>query len=442
MATNLTTAIPGNMVVPLSAIIDQLKGKLNAADLNALLLAIVSKHKTQVGPGDLITADLINEILFDINDLNRRLLLLEAVQPPEWKDVFIAEPIPTTVLRIGDPLIIRGQGLLDDSLVMIEDQPLGGAVGSQDDRTLTFSAIPPLDIQGGIPSGGKNITLAVSNKLGGYSTTFVLKPIQLTKPEGRMIIAVSEKPPTGTKFVAGESYPYKFKITADTKPDSKFKVEVGIGAANWSAVSTKTEIFIPAAIDSGTPSIAQLAVTVTIWDQAKAGDIGKLFVKLTAIEDSSFVWRSMPDEEIKVDASATPIRNLNLALSKTTAGQAAIRTNQDNSLTALIGPAGGGGGTGELQVTVTRIDGALPAGDYQVDLAKLAAFIGDDLPAKWQASIPGAPDGKINLSGSAQPLRVSVTGQPGGPSVKLQVELTSISNPLISGADNFDVEIR
>ena len=291
---NITVANPGNMVVPLSAIIDQLEGKLSAADLNALLLAIVTKQKTTVSAGDLITADLMNAILKDIDDLNQRVLTLEAAHPPGGEDVLIIEPSPSTILRIGDPLIIKGQGLLSDSLVTIEDQPLGGAFGSPDNRTLTFHAIPPIDIQGGLPSGGKSVTLAVSNKLGGYSTTFVLKPILLDKPIGSMVIAVSSKPPIGTKFEAGGTYTYKFKITADTKPDLWFRVAVGIGAANWSAKPSQSELFIPAAKDSGTPTVAELAVTVEISDQAQTGDEGNLFVQLTAVEDSSFVCPRLP----------------------------------------------------------------------------------------------------------------------------------------------------
>lgn len=63
-------ANPGNIVVPLSTIIDQLRGKLTSVEIEALLTAIVSKKKTEVHPGDLITADLMNQILLDLQDLN------------------------------------------------------------------------------------------------------------------------------------------------------------------------------------------------------------------------------------------------------------------------------------------------------------------------------------------------------------------------------------
>ncbi len=74
MAT--TVANPGNIVVPLSQIIDQLQGKLSSSDIDKLLFDIISKRKDQVRPGDLITADLINQILADLQDLNAQIASL------------------------------------------------------------------------------------------------------------------------------------------------------------------------------------------------------------------------------------------------------------------------------------------------------------------------------------------------------------------------------
>jgi hypothetical protein len=71
--TNLT---PGNVVVPLSSIIDQLRGKLTSAEIDNLLAALIANRKSQVLPGDLITADLVNQILQDIQDLNTQVAQL------------------------------------------------------------------------------------------------------------------------------------------------------------------------------------------------------------------------------------------------------------------------------------------------------------------------------------------------------------------------------
>ncbi len=437
--STITNANPGNIVVPLSAIIDQLQGKISAADLNALLLAITSTQVSEVHPGDLITVEFINGLINDIRELDRRVLLLEAGKPPTVKAVSIDEPTTTTVLRIGDPLIIRGQGLLADSLIMIENVVLAGAFGSPDDTTLTIRSIPPLDIQGGLPSAGKSVTLSVSNDLGGTTAKFILRPFVQIQPIGSMVIAQSGGPAAGTIFTRSGSYTFTFRVTADTKPDIRFLVKAeATGQPNWIVQPSQSTLFIPAAQGAGSPTIAEVSVTVGIPNNAVSGDTGKLFIRLTAETDSSFVWRSTPDVVIVIDQSSTQIQKLNLALSKTTAGFAAIRINADNSLTALIGKSDGSGGTGELQFKVTRVDGApLAAGDYQVDMAKLL-----NLPTGWSASIFGAPDGKINLSGSAQPLKVTLTAQNTAGAAKLQVALQSLSDPTVSGLGEFAIEKR
>lgn len=67
---------PGNIVVPLSAVLDQLRGKLTSVEVDALLAAVVGRRQAQVGPGDLITADLVNQILLDLQNLNLRVAAL------------------------------------------------------------------------------------------------------------------------------------------------------------------------------------------------------------------------------------------------------------------------------------------------------------------------------------------------------------------------------
>ena len=77
MATTSTTTVsPGNVVVPLSAIVDRLQGRLSSAEIDQLLYGILSKRKTEVRPGDLITADLVNQILHDLDDLTTQIAAL------------------------------------------------------------------------------------------------------------------------------------------------------------------------------------------------------------------------------------------------------------------------------------------------------------------------------------------------------------------------------
>ena len=71
-----TVVNPGNIVVPLSAILDQLRGRLSSVELDALLAAIVARRKAEVHPGDLITAELMNQILQDLAALNEQVAAL------------------------------------------------------------------------------------------------------------------------------------------------------------------------------------------------------------------------------------------------------------------------------------------------------------------------------------------------------------------------------
>jgi hypothetical protein len=71
------------MVVPLSAIIDQLKNKLTSIEIETLLTAILSNKKSEVRPGDLITADLMNQILSDLHNLNLQIATLKGSTAPE-----------------------------------------------------------------------------------------------------------------------------------------------------------------------------------------------------------------------------------------------------------------------------------------------------------------------------------------------------------------------
>ena len=71
-----TVVNPGNIVVPLSAILDQLRGRLSSVELDALLAAIIERRKAEVHPGDLITAELMNQILQDLAALNEQVAAL------------------------------------------------------------------------------------------------------------------------------------------------------------------------------------------------------------------------------------------------------------------------------------------------------------------------------------------------------------------------------
>ena len=72
-----TTSDPGSISVPMSSILDALEGVLSEAERNALFEQLIGLRPSGVAPGDLITAELFNQMLSDINDLSIRLAMLE-----------------------------------------------------------------------------------------------------------------------------------------------------------------------------------------------------------------------------------------------------------------------------------------------------------------------------------------------------------------------------
>lgn len=170
---------PGNIVVPLSAIIDQLQGKLSSSDIDKLLYAIIAKKKNEVRPGDLITAELMNQLLRDIEDLNVRMAKLEAgVISGSAPVIDSVNPNP---LRVGDTLTINGRNFevpADSNIVTV-----GGSVINVFDVNSTATklmfGVPFISI-----SGARLETQAtVRNRFGIDSESLTLLP-ELKVPKG------------------------------------------------------------------------------------------------------------------------------------------------------------------------------------------------------------------------------------------------------------------
>lgn len=170
MATNLNNA--GNTVVPLAAILDQLKDKLSSAEIDALLFAIVARKKTEVRPGDLITADLFNQILADLADLNLRVAQLEAgaggASPGQ---VVVFEPAAGANLRVGELIQIVGLNFgfsAAQQRVTFDELPVSGfAAGSGDNLLRVMVPALPNIGQGraavlSVGNGSSTVTRAVT----------------------------------------------------------------------------------------------------------------------------------------------------------------------------------------------------------------------------------------------------------------------------------------
>ena len=438
--TNITLA--GNTFVKLSDILEQLSGTLSPSQIDDLLYSIISKRKKEVSPGDLITADLMNQVLRDLAVLEAKVAGLSAAQPDLGTGVKITEPTASTIVRVGGPLVIRGRNLLADSSVFIENQPIAEVIGSADATKLTIRQLRSLDLPRGIRDSGVRLQLLVINDAGSDSTEFTLKPGVMTKPIGKIVITPSGGPQAGTKFTKGGSYPFEFKVSADVKPAENYDVSASIGNAAWTATPELSELPIPVAADSRTPAVKSIAVTVKIADDAQSGDSGALTVTLSSKLDSSFSFTSEPAVPIAVNATAAEVPKLGLTLTDETNEAAGIRTNRDGTKTAIIGEADGSGGKGGITILVTRTDNKpFEPGDYKIDLALLKKFVGDDSTPKWSAAVPGVrADGKVKLQGAAITIPVDITAKAGAKNATMILDVVKADDATIAGHAEIKVE--
>lgn len=167
---------PGNIVVPLSAVLDQLRTRLSSSEIDALLFVLASNRRAEVHPGDLITADIINQILRDIADLTGRVATLEAGST-NTNQLRLTRPINGEQIRVGQDLTIEGSslGFSNGSSVVT----IGGVLatdfrsGSSDTRLVV--RVPSM---GDLDPNGSVRPLVVSNGASSAQRILVVRPAQ------------------------------------------------------------------------------------------------------------------------------------------------------------------------------------------------------------------------------------------------------------------------
>lgn len=235
MANNVMNS-PGNMVVPLSEIIDKLQGKLSAADLNALLLSIVSEQNTNVRPGDLITAEFVNNLLSDleqlnlsIGDLTNRVTTLENSNPAqdELQILYIDGPSP---IRVGSRVTVVGVNFSEPgsmNIVTVDNTPAYPLDNASTLNHLVLDMPNP-----GIGQTGRLVTLKVVNSKNDNATfQFQLEPI-LTIPTGDLAVSYGT-PPAGGENLSTGPYDFGFLLVANVDQDSYVQVAATSDTQNW-----------------------------------------------------------------------------------------------------------------------------------------------------------------------------------------------------------------
>ncbi|AEJ00881.1 hypothetical protein Nit79A3_1018 [Nitrosomonas sp. Is79A3] len=219
--STITNANPGNIVVPLSAIIDQLKDKLSSAEIEALLSAILSQKKSEVRPGDLITVELINQILNDLINLNLRVAQLESGvsigQAP------IIDQIVPAVQRVGGTLTVIGRNFNtppEKNIVEIAGFSIERFQSSPDGE-LVFG-IPLIDITG----EKLDTKVSVQTEKGFTSKAITLLP-RLIIPEGFVSFTEDTANRNLPAIASPGTYDIGFMVNSQTDVDESYVISAG-----------------------------------------------------------------------------------------------------------------------------------------------------------------------------------------------------------------------
>lgn len=227
--SNAILATPSTLVVPLSAIIDRLQGKLSAADLNALLLSVTGTVKSQVQPGDLISAELMNEVLAAISDLQLRVGHLESIgtTAQTLRILRIDGALP---IRVGNRVTAVGEDFsvpASRNSVSVNATSVTPVDNASTTTALVFDMPDP-----GIGQGGRQVTLHLTNAIGQTASfNFQLEPA-LSAPRGDLSVSYITAPTGGATLSEG-SYDFVYRLIANVDQNASVLISATASSTGW-----------------------------------------------------------------------------------------------------------------------------------------------------------------------------------------------------------------
>ena len=279
---------PGTITVPLSILLDALEESLTFEEREALKQQLGLINPPGVAPGDLITADLFNQMLADIADLAIRVAALESsaleVQIPIITGI---TPNPATV---GTDMTISGENLTPKFLTRIDigDSRINAGqlkIGSGPTK-LVFSTP---SVTGATPAGIP-VLVKVVNEAGEAQSSCVIKSGIAANLSANIGVQLTGVTPAGA-LSQNTDYVYAFDLQIESSHAETFAVEPILTvspATGWSAtMETCAEVSVP--VTSGAPVTRQVSVKVHTGSNNGSGTLvlkvtGKTF---TAYQTSS-----------------------------------------------------------------------------------------------------------------------------------------------------------
>jgi hypothetical protein len=252
------------MVVSVTDILDKLGNKITAEDRQQLLIALLSPRREKVLPGDLITTDLVNQVLADVADLQVQVASLAAAGTTRPQAPVLLSRNPTGNVEVGGLLTLSGANFLAVSnmnTVMLGGIPINDFL-SADSAHLGFQ-VP--DLFTGLP---RDVMVFVTNA-NGTSASLPVRVLPRPVIQGGQLVIFDQTQPLGT-IVVGGTYPLKWLIDSQTLLPVTYSWDLvfanldGASESMWRAVNPASQLTPagPASIARGSPLAINASVTV------------------------------------------------------------------------------------------------------------------------------------------------------------------------------------
>lgn len=364
----------------------------------------------RVRPGDLITALQWNTVLDALDQLQAQIDALGGAAVPDGPP-FITLLQPSDQPTVGSELLILGGGfgLAIENVVTIANLTaivLGGG-GTQ--LRVQVPTVP------GVPPGGLQTQLTVSNPRGFAARALRVLPAILTVPEGQLFANMTQ-PPAGP-LNAGASHVFIFTVqavvniaetyaltplvTAESLP-GQWQAEV-LDAAN----SPITAITIPAGQPPGGES-RQVRVRVTIPNGATGGSGATLSLTVRSQRNASLVATS-PTFNLTVGGAPPAAEQLTV----TRSGIAGGSVDPDGTVAAR-----------QPRTRVTYSVAGTQAGvAYTVDVGTV--------PANWTAQVMGGT--AHTATGAQLTVRIDFTPGAGAGAATFNLRVSRSDDPAVFG---------
>jgi hypothetical protein len=271
MAANLTVGAravgTSDIVVPFSEIVDRLGALIGPDQLNDVLRDIIARRRREVRPGELITAELMNQILGQLESLELRVAALES-QPTGG-----GEPVPIISDWSPKPVAVRQR--LDVTGLNFPATPSATSVDLDGNFVTHFisanATSMSFEVPPGIQSVPRDVPLTIRNGQRSATVQVSVKP-EAVIPKGTMF--VNDVTPSLGLIETGKTYTFVFELDSQTIPSEQYQVGVlysdAVGTATaqtWKQNTTlrlANNAALPSEVTVGPESKVTVKAEVTI----------------------------------------------------------------------------------------------------------------------------------------------------------------------------------